>query len=158
MFRELSRKRNALPSEVCIDLLRTEKRGVLSVPGDGGYPYGAPMNHFYCEEDGCLYFHCGRTGHRLDALRSCDKVSFCVYDTGRPIPGDWALEVRSVIVFGRMEVIDDYDTVCDITARLSRKFTQDEDYIQREIRDSARGTLLLRLTPEHICGKKVKES
>ncbi len=158
MFRELVRKHKQLPQEECLAILRQEKRGVLSVLGDGGYPYGMPMNHFYCEEDGCIYFHCGKVGHRLEALQSCDKVSFCVHDGGTSIPGDWALEFRSVIVFGRMEIIDDYALVCDLSARLSRKFTQDEDYIRREIQQSGRGTLLLRLTPEHICGKKVKES
>ena len=158
MFRELIRKRNQLPTEECLAILQQEKRGVLSVQGDDGYPYGMPMNHFYCEEDGAIYFHCGKVGHRLEALKRNDKVSFCVHDGGRPIPGDWALEVRSVIVFGRMEIIDEYDTVCDISARLSRKFTQDEEYIREEIRRSGAATLLLRLTPEHICGKKVKES
>ena len=45
-FRPLVRKNKELPLEDCLELLRTEKRGVLSVLGDGGYPYGTPMNHF----------------------------------------------------------------------------------------------------------------
>ena len=52
MFRELVRKKQALSREDCIDVLQKESRGVLSVVGDGGYPYGAPMNHWYNEEDG----------------------------------------------------------------------------------------------------------
>jgi len=158
MFRELTRKNKQLPHRECIDLLMTETRGVLSVLGEDGYPYGTPMNHYYHPEDGCLYFHCGRSGHRLDALKKEDKVSFCVYDRGCADQGDWALRVRSVIVFGRMEIIDDPAAVSDITARLSRKFTRDEEYIRNEIRLYGSGTLLLKLTPEHICGKSVKES
>ena len=158
MFRELTRKNKALPLEECLSLLRREKRGVLSVQGDDGYPYGMPMNHFYNDEDGAIYFHCGKSGHRLDALRRCDKVSFCVYDGGEPIPGNWALQVKSVIVFGRMEVLDDPALIADISARLSRKFTQDETYIQNEIRQFGPATLLLKLTPEHICGKRVTEA
>ena len=69
MFRELVRKKQALSREECIEVLQKETRGVLSVIGDGGYPYGAPMNHWYNEEDGCIYFHCGNAGHRVDALR-----------------------------------------------------------------------------------------
>ena len=57
MFREMLRKRNALPREECIRLLTEETRGVLSVLGDEGYPYGTPMNHFYNPDDGCIYFH-----------------------------------------------------------------------------------------------------
>ena len=61
MFRALARKKQQISREECIDLLTRETRGVLSVIGDGGYPYGMPMNHFYCPEDGKIYFHCGKT-------------------------------------------------------------------------------------------------
>lgn len=157
-FRPLVRKNKELPMEDCLELLRREKRGVLSVLGDGGYPYGTPMDHFYNDEDGKLYFHCGRVGHRLDALKENDKASFCCLDAGTPIDGDWALRLKSVIVFGRVEIIDDRERVYDICARLSRKFTDDEAYIAEEIERSGRGTLLLAMTIEHICGKIVKES
>lgn len=157
MFRELVRKKNQISMEECIQLLKNETRGVLSVRGDDDYPYGMPMNHFYNEEDGKIYFHCGKIGHRLDTLRKHDKVSFCVYDQGYRDEDDWALNVKSVIVFGRMEIIDDMDMIIDITTKLSHKFTQDDEYIQKEIQNSGSGTLLLKLNPEHICGKKVKE-
>jgi nitroimidazol reductase NimA-like FMN-containing flavoprotein (pyridoxamine 5'-phosphate oxidase superfamily) len=116
------------------------------------------MNHYFCEEDGCIYFHCGRKGHRLDALRACDRVSFCVYDEGYRREGEWALNVRSVVVFGRMEIIDDPDEVVRLVTPLCHKFTDDEDYIRRELTQSTKATLLLKLIPEHICGKLVNES
>ena len=59
MCRDISRKNKQLPKEECIELLTIEKRGVLSVNGDDGYPYAMPMNHYYNSEDGCIYFHCG---------------------------------------------------------------------------------------------------
>ena len=113
MFRDLLRKKQQLTEEDCIDLLIRETRGVLSVLGDDGYPYGMPMNHYYCAEDGLIYFHCGKVGHRLDALRGHDKVSFCVYDHGSREEGEWALHVRSVIVFGRITVIDDMEKIIE---------------------------------------------
>lgn len=158
MFRELVRKKKQITDEECIEILKNEKRGVLSVLGDGGYPYGMPMNHFYNEEDGCIYFHSGKAGHRPDALKRCDKVSFCVYDEGYKNEGEWALNIKSVIVFGRVEVIEDIEKIADITAKLSYKFTEDEEYIQNEIRLYASKTLLLKLKVEHMCGKIVAES
>lgn len=158
MFRELVRKNKKLSMEECVSILKAEKRGVLSVNGDNGYPYGMPMNHFYNEEDGKIYFHCGKKGHRLDSLKKDSKVSFCVYDNGYCNEGEWALNVKSVIVFGKIEIIDEQDKIADIAARLSRKFTDDEEYISSEIEKFARHTLLLELTPEHICGKTVQES
>ncbi len=103
-------------------------------------------------------FHCSRKGHRLDALNRSDKVSFCVCERGIREDGDWALHVRSVIIFGRIEIIDDVNEVARITTKLSHKFTEDEAYIQKEIAQYAHATLLLKLIPEHICGKLVKES
>ncbi|MBQ8922652.1 MAG: pyridoxamine 5'-phosphate oxidase family protein [Oscillospiraceae bacterium] len=157
MFRELVRKNKQLSDDECRALLREEPRGVLSVIGDDGYPYGMPMNHWYCEADGKLYFHGGKSGHKIDALRRCEKASFCVYDSGVREEGDWALTIRSVIVFGRITLIDDPERVIEISRQLSYKFTQDEDYIDREIRAFGEKTLCLALTPEHICGKRVKE-
>ena len=113
-----------------------------------------PINHYYCEEDGKLYFHGGGKGHKIDAMKRHDKASFCVYDKGFRQDGEWALNIKSVIVFGRIEFIEDRETTYRISADLSRKFTDDEKYIRREIDRSGPGTLLFALVPEHITGKR----
>lgn len=158
MFRELLRKNRQLSDEECVELLKNETRGVLSVLGDDEYPYGMPMNHWYNEEDGKIYFHCGKVGHRLDALRKHNKVSFCVYDKGVRKDGEWAYQVKSVIVFGTIDIIDDMEQIVEITKKLSYKFTKDEEYIKKEIKQSGHRTLLLGLTLEHMCGKLVTEA
>ena len=158
MFRKLVRKNQQLSTEECVQVMNSQTRGVLSVQGDDGYPYGMPMNHWYNKEDGKIYFHCGMVGHRLEALRRNDKVSFCTYDQGYRKEGEWAWNVKSVIVFGRVEILNDMDKIAEITTKLSHKFTQDEDYIRGEIASAADHTLLLCLTPEHICGKLVNEA
>ena len=158
MFRPMLRKKQQLPEEECLELLRREPRGVLSVLGDEGYPYGVPINHYYCPEDGRLYFHSGKTGHKIDAIRQMDKASFCVYDSGFRREGEWALNIRSVIVFGRIEMVEDTARIYEIARRLSRKFTDDENYIEREIARSGPGTLMFALNIEHMTGKLVNES
>lgn len=152
------RKNKQIPLSECLEILKNEKRGVLSVNGDNGYPYGMPMNHWYNEENGKIYFHCGKNGHRNDSLKFNNKVSFCVYDKGCVKEGEWALTVRSVIVFGKAEFIDSVDVINDIMTKLSLKFTSDEDYIKKELKAYAEQTLMIELTPEHICGKVVSES
>ena len=80
-------------------------------------------------------------------MKRHDKASFCVYDEGFRKEGDWALNIKSVIVFGHIEFIDDVETIYGISAELSRKFTKDEDYISREIARSGPRTLLFALVP-----------
>ena len=158
MFRPMLRKKQQLSREECIDILIRQPRGVLSVLGDDGYPYGMPINHYYCPEDGRLYFHGGKAGHKIDALRRCDKASLCVYDDGVRHEGEWFLRIRSVVVFGRVEFLADRERVYELSRQLSYKFTRDEEYIANEIRRSGPGTLMFALVPEHITGKLVKES
>lgn len=158
MFREVARKKQIIPREECIELLINEPRGVLSVLGDDEYPYGMPMNHYYCEEDGKIYFHGGKKGHKIDAISRHDKASFCVYDNGFRNPGEWALNIRSVIVFGRIEIVEDMDKVTRISRLLSYKFTNDEAYIEHEISNDGPRTLMFALVPEWITGKIVNEA
>ncbi|MBE6874222.1 MAG: pyridoxamine 5'-phosphate oxidase family protein [Ruminococcus albus] len=158
MFREMLRKKQALSEEECIAVLKTQKRGVLAVLGDEDYPYALPINHYYNDEDGHIYFHGAKFGHRVDAVKRHDKVSFCVYDEGYRREGEWALNIKSVIVFGRLVPVEDEDKMIDICRRLSRKFTDDESYIEDEIKRAGFRTLMYELIPEHMSGKLVNEA
>ena len=158
MFRELRRKKQELSIQECVEVLINEKRGVLSVNGDDGYPYGMPLNHFYNEEDGYLYFHGGKVGHRIDAINRNNKVSYCVFDEGYKEEGEWSLNIKSVIVFGTMETVEDEKMKKDIIKKLSYKFTYDEEYIKAEFDRSFNATMMTKLVPEHISGKRVNES
>ena len=159
MFRKMRRFKQQLTDEACIQILKHEKRGVLSVLGDDGYPYGVPLDHYYNEENGRLYFHCAMAGHKLDAIRACDKVSYCVTDEGHHEDGvSWSLTFRSVIVFGRMKVLDDHAAALHLARLLGEKFTPDQAYLDNEIKHAGPRMLMLELTPEHITGKRVNES
>lgn len=158
MFRKLAKANKGISYEACVELLKKQKRGVLSVLGDNDYPYGMPLNHFYDEETGKIYFHSGNYGHRKDAVNKHDKVSFCVLSDPKPVEGHWGLDLQSVIVFGRMKIITDMDVVKDVSRKLSLKFTQDEAWIEEEIEAFAKATIILELTPEHMSGKFVNES
>ena len=142
----------------CLKILKEEKRGVLSMIGENGYPYGIPMDHWYSEDDDKLYFHCAKTGHKLDAIAACDKVSYCVMDEGFQKEGEWALNINSVVVFGRMKVVEDEEKKRKICTNLCRKFTDDEDYLQRELASALPRVNCLELEIEHMTGKLVNEA
>ena len=145
-FRKVRKKQNEISREDCIALLKEEQRGVLSVMGLEGYPYGVPVDHYYDEEDGKLYIHGGLIGHRVEAVKANDKVSYTVLNQGYIPEGGWARIMRSVICFGRIEI------------KLCYKFTDDSEYIEAEIKKSLRGTLLMAMTIDHMSGKQIEES
>ena len=158
MFRGMRRFRQQISEEECRRILKEEPRGVLSMIGDDGYPYGIPLDHWYCEADGKIYFHGAKEGHKIDAITRCDKVSFCVFDRGYRKEGEWALNINSVVAFGRIRLVTDAEKAREICDALCRKFTDDEEYIQRELEHALPRVQCLELTVEHMTGKLVNES
>ena len=158
MFRPMRRFKQQVSEEECVRILKEEKRGVLSLHGEDGYPYGIPMDHWYCEEDGKIYFHGAKTGHKIDALAKDNRVSYCVYDAGFRREGEWALNVNSVVVFGRISLVTDGEKARMICENLCRKFTDDEEYIRKELESALPRVQCLELVIDHMTGKLVNES
>ncbi len=158
MFRKMRRFKQQISDAECIEILKNTKRGVLSLIGDDGYPYGIPIDHLYCESDGKIYFHGAKEGHKIDAIKSCDKASYCVYDEGYRKEGDWALNIKSVITFGRIRLVENEEKAKEICAALTRKFTDDEEYLRKELANALSRVQCLEFIPEHMTGKLVNES
>ena len=156
MFRPMRRIKQQLSDDEALKVLKNAKRGVLSVIGDDGWPYGIYINPHY--ENGKIYFHGGKSGHKIDALRRDSRASFTVIDDGVKDDGGWAYTFKSVVVFGRVEFIDDQAAVIEICRRLSRRFTQNEKYVEDEIKNFGALVKVFALVPEHITGKRVHEA
>ena len=154
----MRRFKQQISNEDCIRVLKEQPRGVLSMLGDDGYPYGIPLDHWYSERDNKLYFHCAKVGHKIDAITACDKVSYCVMDGGYRKDGEWALNINSVVVFGKMHIVEDEDKKREICTNIVRKFTDDEAYLQKELTNAFPRVNCLELTIEHMTGKLVNES
>lgn len=155
MFRPMRRFKQQLTEQECLAILTNEPRGVLSLIGDGGYPYGVPLDFVY--DDGCLYFHSALSGHKLDAVKACDKASFCVLDKGRKPDDDWAYYFNSVIVFGRIRIVDDAEEKLNRLKQLGLKYYPTVGEVNEEIRKDADRCHILALTIEHMTGKRVHE-
>ena len=158
MFRPMRRFNQQISDAECKKILKNEKRGVLSLLGDEGYPYGFPMSHLYSEEDNKIYFHCAKEGHKIDAIKNYDKASFCVHDAGYRNEGEWALNFKSVIVFGRIRFVTDEKLTCNICAKLVQKFTDAQDNLEDELGEALSRVQCLELEIEHMTGKFVNES
>ena len=154
-FRPMRRFKQQLTNEECIALLQKGPRGVLAVLGDSGYPYTVPLDFVY--DNGKIYFHCAKEGHKLDAIRSCDKVSFCVLSEGVKEPDSWWYHFESVVCFGRMHIVEDPAQKNAFLRLLGAKyFPQDYD-IDADMAQDAPNAFVLELQIEHMSGKRVRE-
>lgn len=157
MFREMRRKKQALPPEECAAVLRRGTSGVLALDGDCGYPYAVPISYVYDGEK--LYFHSARTGHKLDAIRHNSKASFCVIDQDQVVPEEYTTYFRSVVVFGRMRVLEDEQEKREAIEKLAIKYApKDSPENRREAIDREWEPLcMLEMTVEHLSGKEGRE-
>lgn len=153
-FRKMRRNRQELGKEACEEILLRNTAGVLAVLGDNGYPYAVPLSYVY--QDGALYFHCAKEGHKLDALESCPKASFCVVDQDEVVPEKYTTYFRSAIAFGQAQVMEDGEGKQRAMEALGRKYAplESEERLQKEISGSAERTAVIKLTIEHMTGKE----
>ncbi len=157
MFREIRRAQRSLNEDICIEMLGAEPRGVLSVIGDDGYPYGMPMDFIFDSKQKKLYFHCALEGHKLDAIKACDKASFCVLGKGWQKEDEWFLHFRSVIVFGKIHIMTDANEKLERLKQLGCKYYPDKEAAAEEAVKSLPRVNILEMDIEHISGKQVKE-
>ena len=156
MFRPLRRLRQKAEKEECIKILTEEKRAVLAVNGDDGYPYAVPINFYYDSDTDKIYFHCAKAGHKLDAMLKDDKVCFTVYNTGYQ-KEDWSYYVTSVVVFGRARVMDNEDEKREKIRLFGMKYYPSGPEVDEEIRKDFDRVNLIEITVEHMTGKQVHE-
>ena len=156
MFREMRRKNQQMNNEEGIAVLKRATSGVLAVSGDDGYPYAVPLSYVYNE--GKLYFHCAAEGHKLEAVRRCDKVSFCVIDQDEVVPEKYTTFYRSVIVFGRIRILEGKDEKCNALDVLAQRYRPGhEDARRAEIDGAMPRTCVMEMTIEHMTGKEAVE-
>lgn len=152
----MRRKGQELTKDECIDILVNEPRGVLALLGDYDYPYALPMSHVYV--DGKIYFHGAMKGHKNDAVKNHDKVSYCVMDKGVLNDDGWSYTFKSVIVFGKIRTLEDKNEKIDKLTYLGDKFFPNPDDTVNEINRLLDRTQVFEITVDHMTGKIVEEN
>lgn len=160
MFREMRRKHQQISQAECEEMLLRASTGVLGVMGDEGYPYTVPLNFVYEPgkdgAPGTIGFHCAREGHKIDAIRRCEKVSFCVVDRDEVAAKERTTKFASVIAFGRARILEDKEEMRRSALALGRKYAADyeQDCIDETEETLRTGRLCcVEITVEHLTGK-----
>lgn len=157
MFREMRRSRQLLSQEETAAILERGTNGVLALSGDEGYPYAVPVSYVY--GDGKIFFHCAGTGHKLDAIGRCDKVSFCVVDQDQVIQETYTTHYRSAIAFGRARVLTADEEKRGALMKLAEKYSPDMGKArhEQEIGKSWASVRVVEIAIEHLTGKECIE-
>ena len=158
MFKSVRKKINEIGHSDAEALLQSNRRGVLAMNGDNGYPYAIPINYFYDSLAQKIYFHGAKAGHKVDALKISDKVCFTVYGNERIDESEsWAPYVQSVVVFGRCRLLEAGSESIERLKEFAMKYYPDETLADEQIARNGRATQMFEITIEHISGKQVQE-
>lgn len=156
MFREMRRKNQLLSEEETKEILRLGTSGVLAVSGDNGYPYAVPLSYVYT--NGKIYFHCARSGHKLDALRNDPKASFCVIGRDNVVKEEYTTYFKSAIVFGKIRVMNESEKRTAIEILAEKYYPDDSAEHRNKMIEAEYAPLcMLEMTIEHMSGKAAKE-
>ena len=154
--RQMRRKRQQLAEVESIAILQKATSGSLALLGDDDYPYAVPISYVYHE--GKLYFHSALEGHKIDAIRKCDKASFCVIEQDNVQPENYTTFFRSVIAFGRIHIIEDAQEKLEIARMLGNRYNPNQDEaLQKELESGLSRMLAIRFDIEHLTGKEAIE-
>lgn len=157
MFREMRRKKQVLSLEENIQVLNRGTSGVLAVSGDDDYPYAVPLSYVY--HDNKIFFHCAKTGHKLDSIIRDEKVSFCVIDKDQIVQEEYTSYFRSVIVFGKARILEEDTEKRKALEILTARYSPDQEKIHQlqTIEKEYNIVCMIELTIEHMSGKEAME-
>ena len=157
VFREMRRKKQTLSQQEIANILHKGTSGVLALLSDNDYPYAVPISYVY--DDGKIYFHSAKSGHKIDAIQKTAKASFCVIDKDLIVPAEYTTYFRSVIAFGQIRVIEDDREKRAAIEKLAIKYAPEDTAANRDntINREWKPLCMLEMTIEHITGKEAIE-
>lgn len=153
MFRNMRRSERQLDSKSSENILMEQNHGVLSVHGDGGYPYGVPVNYAYF--DGKIYIHgTARESHKADSIRKNGNVCFTVVSEHELEAESFAVNYASVIVFGRAGIIEEKEEILSSMPAVMEGLAPGMEKKAKQLCEQMVDSLIMiEITPEHITGK-----
>jgi hypothetical protein len=118
------------------------------------HPYIIPVN--FAVSKNHLYFHCAKSGKKIDMLRDNPSICFEVDIPGDLVCGDaacsWGMKYKSVIGFGQAYFIEEAGGKKKALDRLMKKYAGRELFDYKD--DALDKVLVIGVNIETISGKK----
>ncbi|MDE7182432.1 MAG: pyridoxamine 5'-phosphate oxidase family protein [Clostridia bacterium] len=156
MPREMRRFKQQLDESEVKRILRENTSGALSLIDKDGYPYCVPLSYVY--EYGAIYFHSAKSGHKIDAIRNCEKACFSIIDKDDVQPEKYTTFYKSVIAFGKVSIVENADEAMHAIKALGEKYyPEHETELNAEIDKSRNSFLIIKFQTERVTGKQAIE-
>lgn len=181
MFRKMRREKQQLSREETLEILKNGKTAVLALSGDDDYPYAVPVNYVFCQKKstpaisdesassetnklehaaresepfGKILFHGAKSGHKIDALKKCQKVSLCIIQSDDIIKEKLTTAYKSVIVFGTARILENEEEIFKAAEIFGLRYNEDAQFVREEIRKMFNALCCVEIQIEHATGKQ----
>ena len=134
-----------LTDEEISEYMVEQKTLIIISNGNDGYPHAMPM-WFYADESGCLYCSTFRKSQKVLNFRRDSKATLLVES------GEEYAQLKSVLIYATVEIIDDFDAVCEALVKISTKGTEVDaarvEALRGAVSKTARKRVILKFHPE----------
>ncbi len=130
-----------LTEEEVREFLKESKTVILVSQGPGGYPHPMPM-WFALDDDGAVCMATYRSSQKILNIQRDDRVSLLVE------AGERYEELKGVVIYGRAEVVDDFDRV--VETLLAAAGAESNEKTRKGVSKTAAKRYLIRVVPERV--------
>ncbi|MHC1730140.1 MAG: pyridoxamine 5'-phosphate oxidase family protein [Syntrophobacteraceae bacterium] len=135
-------------------LLERMPVGRLAVSTEDG-PYIVALNYLFLE--GNIYFHSGKEGRKMEALRGDPRVCFLVDDVGPQVITAQGCRIsqiyKSVVCFGKAETLEGVNEKKHILEKLVQKFVPADHPLSPMADEKVEKTAIVKIVIESMSGK-----
>ncbi len=167
----MRRKDREMSIDFAYDVIDKSQFGTFATTDKDGNPYCIPVSAV--RKDDTIYFHCAKIGTKIDNIKNNSNVCMSFVGdihvpvefntnshsegSGRVSDTRFTTEYESAVVFGTASEVEDDDEKLLALRLISLKYTPDDmPYFDAYVSSSIKITNVVKVTIEHITGKRKK--
>ena len=108
----------------------------------------------YVYRNGKILFHGAKAGHKFEAMKANDKVSFCVIDKDEVVGEELTTYYSSVIAFGKVRILEEKDEIIEVAKCIGMNFTDNKEKVDASAEKEFPALACFEINIEHLTGKE----
>jgi len=151
----MSTQKRFITEEQARAILMNAPVGVLSTVSPDGRPYGVPVHYCYAQEENCVFFHCAKTGRKIDNILFSPQVSLLAVGPFKVVPEKTTTRYESTIIAGRAQIVTDPQEKAEKLRALCVKYAPGTPFAAEDAPPMPCGdSHIIKILIESITGKR----